>query len=283
MRIMNLEGPAYQPGWSSVLVLKPDGVASGVARQDLLALIEQHELSIVLAYGTVFRDEDVEDLWPKLSRSGRYPIAAEMNVLYMTSGPSEVYAVTGASAVERCVQIRTSMRAVFGTSGVRNCVHTPSEPHEVEPNWRKLAHDLPSRHRHARGKDDAVTEGAWGRLAAVPPGLRAAGARSVWDRIVRAEALEPPLDDGPTSLVLRPGDPQSIDYGVSVLMELRRDWTVSDAIAAYFTAELTGAAVIMRGERDVVAQRADEIRARHRLNVSIEPPRLVAIEGVVRA
>ena len=69
--------------------------------------------------------------------------------------------------------------------------------------------------------------------------------------------------------VLRPGDPNSIDFGISLLLDVLPGLSLSGAIRRYITAEVQGGAPICWGSK-VEMDRVSEALARERMIAEVE-------------
>ncbi|MGW0964975.1 hypothetical protein [Streptomyces sp. NPDC002516] len=237
------------PGELSVLVVKPDGYRCPQAREYVDVLLEASRLSVELRYEVCLEDEDVMDTWPKFA-GPKYPITAELLKLYLTSGPCEVVVVRGPDVVSRCVEVRSKVRARFGTSAFANCVHTPTEPHEIAPNVEKYLVSLPTGQPFVRHRDEGTTEGITGRLAAVPRSDLLGEARAFW-RTAQEDgwraAWRPRPDGGEFDACLLPGDPHSVDHGMSLIADALPEATAREVISAYVEAEVEGRSCLLSG------------------------------------
>ncbi len=252
------------PGELSVLVVKPDGYRSPQVREYVDVLLEASRLGVELRYEVCLEDEDVMDTWPKFA-GPKYPITAELLRLYLTSGPCEVVVVRGPDVVRRCVEVRSKVRARFGTSAFANCVHTPTEPHEIAPNVEKYLVSLPTGRPFARHRDEGTTAGITGRLAALPRPVLLGEARAFWrtaqDDGWRA-AWRPRQAGGAFDACLLPGDPHSVDHGMSLIAEALPGSTPREVISAYVEAEVEGWSCLLTGTETQARDLAGLLAAR---------------------
>ncbi|MER6469719.1 hypothetical protein [Streptomyces collinus] len=241
--------PQAAPGELSVLVVKPDGYRSPRVREYLDVLLAASPLSVELRYEVCLEDEDVLDTWPKFA-GPKYPITAELLRLYLTSGPCEVIVVRGPDVVRRCAELRGKVRARFGTSAFANCVHTPTEPHEIGPNVEKYLVSLPTGQPFVRHRDEGGTEGISGRLSAVPRSVLLAEARAFF-RTAQNDgwraAWRPRPAGGAFGACLLPGDPHSVDHGMSLIADALPELTPREVISAYVEAEVEGWSCLLAG------------------------------------
>ena len=70
------------------------------------------------------------------------------------------------------------------------------------------------------------------------------------------------------SYFLRPGDPNSIDYGISALFEAFPERGFEASVRLYIAAEVTGRAVLASGTRKTM-ESLREAFARHRMSVEV--------------
>jgi hypothetical protein len=170
-----------------------------------------------------------------------------------------------------CLRVRGAIRGCYGTCGIRNCLHTPSDPHEVEPNVRKTV-DLPAGRLHRRATDDGTTQGGWGRVASASQEDVRDCAQAAWVKVQTGVRLHsPPGERGPYTLTLEPGDPQSVDCGVSVLCEVRPDWSMAAAITCYFDAEIHGSSPVLCGSYRQLHGIAGAVRRTHKMTMRVHP------------
>ncbi|MFE2102374.1 hypothetical protein [Streptomyces sp. PTD9-10] len=235
----------------SVLVVKPDGYRCPQVREYVDELLQASRLTVELRYEVCLEDEDVMDTWPKFA-GPKYPITAELLRLYLTSGPCEVIVVRGPDVVRRCAHLRGEVRARFGTSAFANCVHTPTEPQEIGPNVEKYLVSLPTGQPFTRHRDDGVTEGISGRLAALPRSVLLAEARAFWGTAQKEgwrAAWRSRPEGGGFGACLLPGDPHSVDHGMSLIADALPGLTVREVISAYVEAEVEGWSCLLSGTR----------------------------------
>ncbi|MFF4486154.1 hypothetical protein ACFY0F_06580 [Streptomyces sp. NPDC001544] len=239
-------------GELSVLVVKPDGYRSPRVREYVDVLLDASPLSVELRYEVCLEDEDVLDTWPKFA-GPKYPITAELLKLYLTSGPCEVIVVRGPEVVRRCAQLRAEVRARFGTSAFANCVHTPTEPHEIGPNVEKYLVSLPTGRPFVRHLDEGATVGITGRLAAVPRSVLLSEARAFW-RTAQEDGWRAAWRGRPAGgaygTCLLPGDPHSVDHGMSLIADALPGLTPREVISAYVEAEVEGWSCLLSGTRE---------------------------------
>ncbi|MEU9341259.1 hypothetical protein AB0D74_08565 [Streptomyces sp. NPDC048278] len=248
----------------SVLVVKPDGYRSPQVREYLDTLLDASGLSVELRYEACLEDEDVLDTWPKFA-GPKYPITAELLRLYLTSGPCEVVVVRGPDVVRRCAEVRGEVRARFGTSAFANCVHTPTEPHEIAPNVEKYLVSLPTGQPFTRHRDEGVTVGITGRLAAVPRSVLLGEARAFWKTAQRdgwRAAWRPRPRGGAFGACLLPGDPHSVDHGMSLIADALPGLTPREVISAYVEAEVEGRSCLLTGTETQARDLAGLLAAR---------------------
>jgi hypothetical protein len=179
----------------------------------------------------------------------------------MTSGDSEVLVLAGEQAIEKCRDIRSTVRARFGDSAVGNCVHTAADEAEASRNVEKLLHFGDAGQRFVRPKviDDAP--GLWGRMGMLPIRQIEDTVRSWWRRKSANgwASVWSQVPGGPYATHLRPGDPYTIDYGVSALFELVASRPIGSHISTYIEAEIRRQAVIATGDEEAMNMLTSEI------------------------
>lgn len=239
----------------SLLILKPDGYRLAHVKHLFESELEASGLKVVNRYNAVFSESDVLDIWPRFEAS-KFPLSAVLTRLYMTSGTSEVVVVQGTDVVARCVSLRRKVREQYGYSAVANGVHTPSEPFEVRWNVDKLVHCLPNGSPYQRPLEESPLEGIWGGLATKSREDLKTAAESMWKIQLEGgwEQIWRPAVEGSHVTSIRPGDPKSIDFGMSLLYEAVEDFSVQDAISAYLSAEIFGKAPVAWGSKSLACE-----------------------------
>jgi nucleoside diphosphate kinase len=249
------------PTSQTVLLLKPDGNKDLTVHNLVDTLVADTRLDVVRRYQTSLDEDDVLDVWPRFAQP-KYALTSILLRVYLTSGDCEVLVLAGERAVERCRHIRSVIRDRFGDSAVANCVHTASDEAEASCNVAKLLHHGEAGHRFTRPDivDDAP--GLWGRLARTPPSEIDATVRSWWRAQIADgwESVWPRIPGGPFATVLRPGDPHTIDYGVSALCEMVPDRTIGSHISGYMEAEIRGQAVVATGDQESMSTLTSQLR-----------------------
>jgi hypothetical protein len=237
----------------SIILIKPDGYESEEVRSCIYHLIQKSELKELLKYPATLQRDDVLDIWPKLGTE-KYPISREFSFLYMTSGISEVIVVSGDSVENKCSHIKKEVRNRFGTGMFCNCIHTPIGEIETLSTVNKFLYHLPENKPFLRHLDQGETLGIWGQLAKERPELLRKAAEAVWKRKESGgwEAIKRNAESGKYNLYLLPGDPHSIDYGMSILYETMPQWPIEHIYCAYLEAEAFGRAILSSGERQTM-------------------------------
>ncbi|MBD2303813.1 hypothetical protein [Nostoc sp. FACHB-190] len=233
----------------SVILIKPDGYNSEIIRTYIYELIQEFQLEEVLSYSLKLQHNDVLDIWPKFG-CNKYLISQEFSFLYMTSGLSEVIIVTSDNVEQKCSRIKSKVRSRFGTGKFCNCIHTPVGKIETISNLNKFLYSVPNGEAFSRYMDESESPGIWGRLAKISPDYLRETAKIVWNRkeVGGWEALKRSRNLAKFAVRLLPGDPHSIDYGMSVLYETILDWSVEETFCAYLEAEAFGYSTIAEGE-----------------------------------
>ncbi|MGO6984223.1 hypothetical protein [Rhizobium leguminosarum] len=227
----------------SVLILKPDAAGTLTGRDLSQQLIREEGLNIFHDYSHQFSYADVLDTWPKYA-SGRYPISTGFGCAYMTSGPSHIFLVEGVDAVKKCHTVRTRFRQSWGDAMFSNGMHTPTEPYELAPTLAKFADAIPNGTPHQRHEDTGTTDGIFGRLASIAPARLQGIIAAVWQELESLQADPAGCSQLP-SLVLLPGDPNSIDFGMSALVEIFPTLTAPEVMKIYLRAEKHSSATIV--------------------------------------
>ena len=250
-----------------VIVLKPDGYASQEIRSYANYLIQESGIEIISRYTLTFNEEDVLDLWPKFQET-KYPISRELSFIYMTSGASEVIVVKSknSNVEQKCLSIKSTVRSIFGTGMFCNCLHTPTGEVEIASAISKLYPNCAYGKAFSRHIDRGETLGIWGRLEQEERDLLKKAAKMVWDRSQSEgwESIKREMLRSDYNLYLLPGDPHSIDYGMSILHELMDEWTVEDTLSAYLEAEALGKSLLSSDKYPKIKKLNEEIR-RHGL------------------
>ncbi|WP_457062235.1 nucleoside-diphosphate kinase [Mycobacteroides abscessus] len=234
----------------TVLVIKPDGLRSDEARELVWRLLADSGLQVVDRYCTRFTEADVLDIWPRFAQR-KYLITASLLRVYMTDGSSEVIILYGDDAIRKCRYIRSVVREQFGDSAVANCIHTAADEEEARWNVEKLfGGGRPASSFLRPNVLDNIT-GLWGRLAELETTDLEGAVQECWRRkkAYGWAAVWPRVDGtGQHAAYLRPGDPNTIDYGISVLFELALHGSAISCLGAYLEAEILGEAVIATGD-----------------------------------
>lgn len=228
-----------------LLLLKPDGAASANLPARLRQGLQQHGLEVVRRRSLVLAPDDVTAIWPMFG-SGAHPVMAALYRHYM---PSEALLLAGKDAPARCAALKSELRRDFEVCAFENAVHAPADDQELAANIAHLfegATSLPDMTWPAWSK-----HGRWGPALAIPEEEVARIAAAIWaDRLAigwtgAARAL--PAQGGLCRAVLRPGDPNSIDYGISALFETFPRYGFEACVRLYIAAEVTGGAVLAGG------------------------------------
>ncbi len=253
-----------------VLLLKPDGAASGAVRAALDAALVRHGLSVVSRRVLHLSPEDVVGIWPMFG-GGAHPVMSALYRHYMTSGPSEALLLGGEDAPARCTAVKSEIRSIFEICATENAIHAPADAQERAANRAWLfggATALPD-----RSWPDWAKRGRSGAALAIPDAEIDRIAAAIWaDRVVGGwTRVFDTLPDGagaPWRAELRPGDPNSIDRGLSLLFDALRGCDFETCVRLYIQAEVTGRAVIATGDREAMEAICNTL-AQHRMTVDI--------------
>lgn len=253
-----------------VLLLKPDGAASGAVRAALEAALARHGLSVVSRRVLHLSPEDVVAIWPMFG-GGAHPVMSALYRHYMTSGPSEALLLGGEDAPTRCAAVKSEIRSAFEICAIENAIHAPADAQERAANRAWLFggatalpdHTWPDWTKRGRsGAALAIPDAEIDRIAAAIWADRVAGG---WTRVFDT------LPDGagaPWRAELLPGDPNSIDLGLSLLFDTLQGCDFETCVRLYLQAEVTGHAVIATGSRGTMEAIRDAL-APHRMIVDI--------------
>ncbi|MBR0658313.1 hypothetical protein [Neoroseomonas oryzicola] len=253
-----------------VLRLKPDGAASGAVRAALEAALARHGLSVVSRRVLHLSPEDVVAIWPMFG-GGAHPVMSALYRHYVTSGPSEALLLGGADAPTRCAAVKSEIRSAFEICAIENAIHAPADAQERAANRAWLFggatalpdHTWPDWTKRGRsGAALAIPDAEIDRIAAAIGADRVAGG---WTRVFDT------LPDGagaPWRAELLPGDPNSIDLGLSLLFDTLPGCDFETCVRLYIQAEVTGRAVIATGGRGAMEAIRDAL-AQHRMTVDV--------------
>lgn len=245
----------------TVLVIKPDGLRNRGARQVVYELVADSGLHVLDRYRTRFTETDVLDIWPRFAQK-KYLITASLLRVYMTDGLSEVIVLCGDEAIAKCRYIRSVVRERFGHSAVANCVHTAADEQEARWNVGKLFGGGQPAGDFLRPNVFDNIPGLWGRLAELETTELEGVVHECWRRKTANgwAAVWPQVNrTGQHAVCLRPGDPNTIDYGISVLFELALHRSAISCLGAYLQAEILGESVIATGNQLEMHSLADSI------------------------
>lgn len=95
----------------------------------------------------------------------------------------------------------------------------------------------------------SASTGIWGDLGNHPIEYLRAVVEEIWTLKQRKgwQSLWPSEPEGEYIVSLLPGDPNSIDYGLSALYETMPDRTVHGVIGTYLKAEVCGSSIVSAG------------------------------------
>lgn len=246
----------------SILIIKPDGLLAPGVPAMVRQLVAEGGLEVDLAYRVALSSQDVRDTWPAFEGNDHLVIR-ELLVAYMTSGQSEVLVVSGPDTVRACRAIRSSIRRTVGQSAIANGIHAPVDEAEATMNLQKYGAGPGGLRNFIRPSVANPNPGSFGRLAEMCPRRIVVAVSEFW--ATRHNAWRPAvLGEGqgkPDHRVeLQSGDPRSIDFGLSCLIETTPSLNLQDAMRAYFAAELGGFATLVRGPKKILSPIEEYLR-----------------------
>ena len=251
-----------------LILLKPDGAASSGMRGRLAESLDRHGLRVAQRRRLRFSTDDIVLVWPMFG-SAAHPVMRALYRHYMTSGDAEALLLHGPEALAGGLSVKAELRRDFEVCAFENALHAPADAQELAANTAFLFDG------QARPPDAAWPDwskrGCFGRAALLPPARIEAAAAAVWrDRVsggwnaVRGAAAS----GGAWQATLRPGDPNSIDYGMAALFETLEGLSFEDCVRRYIAAEVFGGSVLATGsEAAMGAVRRD--LALHRMTVEL--------------
>lgn len=248
----------------SLLLVKPDGHASPERLAFLGQCTADHGLEVVLRVEHLLTFDEMIDLWPKFE-TAKYLVSRDINWRYMSSGPCELVVVAGPDAVGAVDRVKKAVRAEFGAGMFCNTVHAPTGPEEAAKAVERAV-SLVTGAPYERHRDEGANEGVWGRLAAADRDELRAAIAAVWDRQQRLgwEGIRHvPVGerDAEATVVLRGGDDQSIDFGMSAVAHLWPQWSIEEVLVAYLEADSFGRSPLARCSSAEAHARADALVA----------------------
>ena len=256
----------------SVVVLKPDGFHSCGVRGIVAAHLDSRELLVTKIRQTILTSREIIGLWP-IFGSRKHPLFRELYLEYMSSGPCEALLVEGRNALAKCLNLKKKVRRHFEICAFENAIHTAAHPLEAAANEALLfggVEDAPPPEWPEWGK-----RGAFGRLADASTEEVRNIAQSIWrDRVSLGWAGIMPQSEiwsacATHRSILRPGDPNSIDYGISLLLEVLPNLGLNEVVRCYISAEVQGGAAISWGSREKMDQLSQAL-AQHQMTVDVE-------------
>ncbi|MDP3745641.1 MAG: nucleoside-diphosphate kinase [Phenylobacterium sp.] len=239
----------------SLMLLKPDGARSAAVRKDLLDGLASKGLQIQAERIVHLSEDEIVQLWP-MFRSPAHAIMREFYFRYMREGVCVAFLVSGARAVEDCCEVKHSLRAKYEACAFENALHCPSDAYERDINLETLfSIQVPQSALNSPPEDNRV--GFHGKAAgAGPSDFRAMVARiwadkerGGWPATFVAKAA------GRYDVVVLPGDPNPIDYGICVLHD-HLDLPLETAMRLYIESEVRRGAAVRSGEHDEIADLA---------------------------
>lgn len=233
----------------SVVVIKPDGIKTGNIRPLLLKFLAARSLSIVKEYEFACDARRVLDIWPMFGLRG-HRVMREMYVRYMGSGHCAALLVEGVEALTACRQIKKMMRKDFEVCAFENAIHAPEDEAERASNISQLFGD-----RSIAVPEDSwpgwTNRGQFGKAADASDEEIVELADRIWaERLLGnwTDTFLSSCSQGSHKLVLRPGDPNSIDFGLSALLETDARRSLDDVVRLYIESEVAGGAALACGD-----------------------------------
>ena len=203
--------------------------------------------------------------------SDAHPVMGALYRHYMTGGESEALLLQGADALAGGLVVKAELRRAFEVCAFENALHAPADAQELAANAAFLFEGI------ARVPDTAWPEwskrGRFGRAASLSPEAIETLAAAIWrDRVAGGWEAVHHHDAGaaPWRAVLRPGDPNSIDYGLSVLFEVLEGRSFEDCVRRYIAAEAFGGSVLAEGSHAEM-DRLQRALATHRMTAELVP------------
>lgn len=254
-----------------LLLLKPDGAASAEVRGRLRDALARHGLEVVKAMPLALAPDDIVAIWPMFG-GGAHPVMSALYRRYMTSGPCEALLVGGEEALARCAAIKSELRREFEVCAFENAIHAPADRQEFAANIARLfeggtaSPDATWPEWSKRGRFGAALRLPEAEIDRIAAAIWADRAAAGWDGALRGLTADH-VDT--CRAVLRPGDPNSIDYGISALFDAFPQLGFETCVRLYIAAEVMGGAVLAGGtqaEMEAIRQGF----ARHRMTVEIE-------------
>jgi nucleoside diphosphate kinase len=237
----------------SIVLIKPDGLKKPEFLNRLDLCIREKKLIVLERAQVNLTRSNILAIWPEFQLDNQL-IMRELYCLYMTSGPCDALLVAGEAAVAKTVEIKKALRRISEICAFENAIHTPDNASEAAGNAAVL---FPAQLPQATA-DGKVPEkkGLFGRALA----LSSDEIRQICTRLWQEKekhgwpAIFSPAEQGAFRVCLFPGDPNPVDYGISVLYELCKNKSIEDVIALYIESEVNGRAIVMSGsERDTAA------------------------------
>lgn len=232
-----------------LLLLKPDGFCNSEVQRTVEQQLRVFRLKVVDRRVFQLEGEQVAEIWPVFA-TGEHPMNRRLYELYMSSGPCEAVLVVGEDAIKKCLQVKKGIRKAFEICAFENAIHSPADGEELASNLSALFGTLPT--KPDTKWPEWSKRGRFGTAAQIPRAEVNRIADGIWGDKTRGgwKAVYRPRNNSRRSTwraVLRPGDPNSIDFGMSVIFnELRGpdfDWVAR----AYIEAEVSGGACIASG------------------------------------
>ncbi|MET9604178.1 hypothetical protein ABZZ17_03825 [Streptomyces sp. NPDC006512] len=246
----------------SVLLVTPDGYRLPGLAERLDRAVEAHGLRVVNRCPHVLGADDIADVWPCLV-DGSHPVAHQLTLHRMGEGACEVLVVTGPDVVPRCAAVQADVRRDFGDTPLAPRVHTPADPDEAAHWVAAFLHGPPPGAPGRRRPAPAPVPGAFGRLAALPAEEIRCAVRDTWEesRSGRRPPLGPEAVPGEYATYLLPGDPHSLDYGLSVLADALPYTALRHLVRAYVERDARGESRLYTGTAGATGLLADRITA----------------------
>ena len=238
----------------SVILLKPDGASCASVRRLVDRHLERAKLRVLRSRRCRFSQREVLEIWPTFERVDRL-VSREFQVRYMTGGESCALHVQGRDALDECMRLKAEARGRFQKCPFENVLHAPSDVAERDHDIRILFQPS-SRGRGSRFQENAERDkiGLHGRML---QDEYEAAIRRVAAKLWRLKSLygwqslflsSRRLGRGCHSVAVYTGDPNPIDYNISVLYDLLPNSDLEIAIRLYLEAEISGSSVVASGD-----------------------------------
>lgn len=257
---------------TSVILIKPDGYRSEPLRGMLADCLEAGGLTVTSRKIVELRRDGILGIWPVFAQ-GDHPVMREMYCQYIGSGPCEVLLVQGPQALTAALGIKSRIRKAFEVCAFENAIHCPADAVERTANLAHLVGGVTALPDPAW--PEWAKQGRFGPASRVSIDEIAGLARTIWQERVAggwpqvfSRGLHRHHDA--YRAALRPGDPNSIDYGISALFDILRPSSFAFCVRAYIEAEVMRWAIIASGTHDEMLAIQTAFAA-HGMTVDVAP------------